>query len=182
MADECGLRKIGQGNIKQPRQLRAAVATRARALNEPSSKDIASRILNNVTAASLGTIAEGGSPFVTLTNIAPVETPTMAMLMSDMASHSKNLQRDPRCSLLITGANETSDAMAGPRLTLVGKVQRVERGQDAAERSAFLDRHPSAEMYADFGDFGFYRFACESAYLIAGFGRVRHFEPSELST
>lgn len=71
--------------------------------------------------------------------------------------------------------------MAGPRLTLVGRVHRIERGEDGAERGAFLDRHPEAAMYADFGDFAFYRFECESAYLIAGFGRVRHFEPHELS-
>lgn len=154
---------------------------RRRTMSEQSSKQIASEVLSDMSSASLGTLGENGTPFVTLVNVASARLPAIVMLMSDLAAHTKNVTRDPRCSLLIAGESEGEDALAGPRLTLVGKAVRVERGADSAERDAFLKRHPASAMYADFGDFAFWRFECESAHLVAGFGRVRHFTPDQLA-
>ncbi len=150
-------------------------------MTEKSSKQIASELLSRMSSAALGTLNENGAPFVTLTNVAFVELPAVVMLMSGLAAHTKNLQRDPRCSLLITGESNDPDALTGPRLTLIGNVTKLARGEDTAERDAFLKRHPASAMYADFGDFAFWRFNCESAHLVAGFGRVRKFEPGELA-
>ena len=58
------------------------------------------------------------------------------------------------------------------RISIMGRATRLARGEDAAEREVFLDRHPSAAMYADFDDFAFFRVQIEEGHLVAGFGRI----------
>ena len=64
------------------------------------------------------------------------------------------------------------------RLTLSGHV--TDREPDPALRRRFLAKHPEAASYADFGDFGFRRFAVQSAHLVAGFGRIVDLTREEL--
>lgn len=40
-------------------------------------------------------------------------------------------------------------------------------------RRRYLARHPSAEVYAGFGDFGFWLLDIDDAHGIVGFGRIR---------
>jgi putative heme iron utilization protein len=52
----------------------------------------------------------------------------------------------------------------------------------AALKARFLARHPESALYADFGDFAFWRIAMEEAHLIGGFGRQGHFKAQSLVT
>jgi heme iron utilization protein len=47
-------------------------------------------------------------------------------------------------------------------------------------RSRFLERHPDAEVYASFADFGFYELALERAHFIGGFGRIVELSAADL--
>lgn len=135
-------------------------------------------IFDQMQAASLGTITDTGSPFVSLVTAAACGGAAV-LLLSGLAMHTKNLLRDPRCSLLLVEAGgESGDPLAGARLTLSGNAIRLNLQEDQVERDAFLGRHASAKMYADFGDFSFYRIELESAHLVAGFGRIATIDPS----
>lgn len=141
----------------------------------------AKSIFGEMQAASLGTLDVSGAPFVSLVTVAPCGS-SPVMLLSGLAVHTKNLAADVRCSLLLVEpGGEGGNPLEGARLTLTGKAVRLERGADEAERAAFLERHPSAAMYADFGDFAFYRFEVEASQLVAGFGRIERFAPSDLA-
>jgi heme oxygenase (biliverdin-IX-beta and delta-forming) len=106
--------------------------------------------------ASFATYAlEGGEP---------------VFLISRMAEHTRNLQADSRASLLIHDSDKP-DPLANGRVTLVGRVSRVERPASSA-RAAYLTAHPTAEYYADFADFDFYRMQVESLRYIGGYGRM----------
>ncbi len=72
--------------------------------------------------------------------------------------------------LLVAPGGEGGDPLAGARLTLTGRVAGPDN--DPALRRRFLARHEEAAGYADFADFGFYRFAVEGGHLVAGFGRI----------
>ena len=96
-------------------------------------------------------------------------TGRLSLLLSDLAEHSRNIAADDRVSLLIDGTVGLEDRLTGPRLTLLG---RAARSADPAHRADYLARHQSAELYAGFGDFGFYRVTMDSVHLVAGFGKI----------
>lgn len=130
-------------------------------------------ILSNMRTASLGTLASDGSPFLSLVTIAPTSELQSVMLLSGLAVHTRNLQQDGRCSLLLVErGGEDGNPLAGARLTLTGRAVCLDRSEDADKRAAFLTVHPEAAMYADFGDFTIWCFELEAAHLVAGFGRI----------
>ena len=131
---------------------------------------LARRLLRGAESASLATIErDAGGPYASLVLIADDEDGSPILLLSDLAGHSRNLAADDRASLLFDGTAGLEDRLTGPRLTVLG---RAARSADPDHRARYLARHPSAERYADFGDFAFYRVAPESGHLVAGFGRI----------
>jgi putative heme iron utilization protein len=91
-------------------------------------------------------------------------------LISGLAEHTKNLEADPRASLLvIEGGRAGDDVLALGRVTLLGTCVRVER---ALVEDAFLARHPDAKGYASFKDFGYWALEVVSARYVGGFGRM----------
>ena len=139
------------------------------------------RALLALPRGSLGTLAERDGklfPFVSL--VLPAQSPEgeIILLLSDLSDHAKNLQRDPRASLLMDGTLALKEPLTGPRLTLLGEVQ-VSPDQ-AGDKPRYLAVHSEAAMYAGFGDFRFYRFRCFEGLFVAGFGRIYRLKPEEL--
>ncbi len=149
--------------------------------NSDSSAAIVNELLDQASAAGLGTIQTSGAPFVSLVNVARFDRLHVVMLLSGLAQHTRNLRRDDRCSLLITGPIEPGvDALAAQRVSLSGRVDELKRGNDEAERACLLTRHPSAAMYAELGDFAIFRFEISDAHLVAGFGRIQAMRADQL--
>jgi heme iron utilization protein len=120
--------------------------------------------------ASLSVIdMDDGAPFTTLVNVAADGQGYPMLLMSSLAHHSKCLAKDSRGSLLVHDAIGEGDPMLTFRVTLLGRFEKI--SADHAE-TAFLTRHPYAELYAGFGDFSYWRMQAEHAHIIAGFGRA----------
>ena len=140
--------------------------------------------------ASLATVSGSGMPFNSWVGIAPDRrTGTIVLLLSDLAVHTANLKDDSSTSLLIVGSSadigdDQTDALSDasddpltlPRLTLVGHVTLA--GDPDTAAPVYLDRHPGAAGYAGYADFRFYRFAPQSAHLVAGFGRIADIDPA----
>ena len=82
--------------------------------------------------------------------------------------------------LFVQPGGESGDPLAGARLTISGKAKRLDRAEDNDARSIFLEKHPSASMYADFGDFAFFQIDVAEAHLVAGFGRIETIPASDL--
>ncbi|MBT3396245.1 MAG: hypothetical protein HN423_03575 [Alphaproteobacteria bacterium] len=59
--------------------------------------------------------------------------------------------------------------MSGERVSVLGRAVRDDSPETAAR---YLARHPSAEGYAGFADFAFFRVEVTRAHLVAGFGRI----------
>jgi len=104
---------------------------------------------------------------------------TPILLMSDLAEHTRNISRDPRASVLIDGTAGSKDAMTGPRVTLLGHIRADD---DPGLGRRYLARHPSAGLYAGFGDFRFYRFEIVRAHLVAGFGKIHRVEGAKIAS
>jgi putative heme iron utilization protein len=138
----------------------------------------AKRILRSVRAGALGTLAETGHPFASLVNVATDYDGSPLLLLSRLAAHTANLERDPRCSVLLSQGGK-GDALAHPRLTLIG---RAERNTAEHVRGRFLRRHPKSELYAGFADFSLWRIEVERAHLNGGFARAADFPGEAVMT
>jgi hypothetical protein len=143
------------------------------------------RALLALPRGSLGSLAERDGrlfPFVSL--VLPAQRTDasadgeLILLLSDLSDHAKNLQRDPRASLLMDGTLELKEPLTGPRLTLLGEVHLSP--DQAGDKARYLEVHPEAAMYAGFGDFKFYRFRIAEGLFVAGFGRIFRLKPEEL--
>lgn len=95
------------------------------------------------------------------------------VLVSALSAHTKGLEADGRASLLV-GEPGKGDPLAHPRLTLRCRAEKIARTEATHERirARFLRRHPKAALYADFGDFAFFRLHPVSASLNGGFGKA----------
>ncbi|TAJ85188.1 MAG: HugZ family protein [Reyranella sp.] len=138
-------------------------------------------LLRALDRASLATLLPGepaGWPYASLVLVAVDHDLSPILLMSDMAEHTKAIKADGRVSLLFDGTGGLDQPLTGPRVTVLG---RVERTGDERLKARFLARHPDAALYAGFKDFGFYRIALERAHLVGGFGKIRWIDVAELA-
>ena len=146
--------------------------------------ELAKSLLRVIRAGTLATLdRNSGHPFASLVNVATDVDGAPLILVSRLATHTANLEKDGRASLLLAEAGK-GDALAHPRLTVLGTMAPVARdGADApCIRRRFLASHPKSELYADFGDFAFWRMAVVSAHLNGGFARAADLTAAELLT
>ena len=130
----------------------------------------ARRLMRSRRMAALATrMADGGWPYASLVLTAADPDGWPILLLSRLAEHTRNLEAEPRASLLFEAVEGLESPLTGARATVLG---RAERSAEPRLRARFLARHPDAAGYADFADFGFFRLSVERAHLVAGFGRI----------
>ncbi|HIJ61994.1 MAG TPA: heme iron utilization protein [Rhodospirillaceae bacterium] len=131
------------------------------------------QLMRGCRKAALATAGEGGRPTVSLVTVAFDVDAGPILLLSRLADHTRNIDRDPRVALLFDGTGGLSNPQQGPRVTLEGSI-----GRDAGERlrRRFLARHPKAALYAGFADFAIFRVEPGRAHWVGGFGKARWIE------
>jgi heme iron utilization protein len=147
-------------------------------------KLIAKRLLRATRAGSLATIDRNtGHPFASLVNVATDADGAPLILVSRLSTHTANLEKDGRASVLLASAGK-GDPLAHPRLTLLGSFRQLPR-DDPGEprvRRRFLAKHPKSELYAGFADFSFWRLDVISAHLNGGFARAADLNAADVMT
>ena len=131
--------------------------------------------------ARTGTLAslnrDGGVPYASLVNVAADVQGRPILLVSTLAWHTRNLLADGRASVMVAELPAEGDALTGARMTVMGRFVQC---ADPAVRRRYLARHPAAELYADFGDFAFWRMEPEMVHAVAGFGRIETLTADEV--
>jgi heme iron utilization protein len=127
--------------------------------------------------ATLATLDRSGGPYASLVLVATDSAGAAVLLISELAVHTRNLKGDARASILFDGTAGYTEPLTGPRASVMGPFERCE---DESAMRRFLARHPSAEQYAGFRDFAFYRQRPEHAHLVAGFGRIQDVAGADL--
>jgi putative heme iron utilization protein len=128
-------------------------------------------LMRRARSASLATAlaSDDGWAYASLVTVACDCDGGPLLLLSDLAEHTRNLAGDNRASLLFEAASGRANPQTGPRVSVLG---RIERSDVPRHRQRFLARHPSAALYAGFGDFSVYKMTVERAHYVAGFGRA----------
>jgi heme iron utilization protein len=153
---------------------------------DPSAYDAlaqAKELLRSVRAGALATLEPGNVfPFASLVNVATAPDGSPILLLSRLAAHTRHLASDSHLSLLLAQSG-AGDPLAHPRVTIMGRAECViDPSGRAALKARFLAKHPQSALYADFGDFAFWRVAMEQAHFNGGFARAGNFKAASLVT
>lgn len=120
--------------------------------------------------ASLATLEPATQhPYASLITVATETDGAPLFLISTLAWHTRNLDADPRASILFAADASIGDPLNMGRVSAMGVAERT---GDPRARSRFLAKHPSAASYADFADFSVWRLRVEKAHFVGGFGRI----------
>jgi hypothetical protein len=143
----------------------------------PAETLAAAQALLDRGRAALATLDAAGWPYVSLVLVARDAAGLPLLLLSDLAEHTKNIERDGRASLLFDGTEGMAAPLSGPRLTLMGVVEPAPEPADGAR---YLARHRDAAAWAALPDFHLYRLRPARAHLVAGFGRIAWIDAATL--
>ena len=97
------------------------------------------------------------------------------ILISTLAEHTKNIDADPRVSLIVQPYSP--DMQVTGRVTLLGRAERLADKSELGPR--YLRFHPQAADYFAMHDFSFYRIEPVRLRWIGGFGRIHWVEPAD---
>ena len=112
-------------------------------------------------------IRRRGWPFASVMPYATHADGSPLFFISSMAVHTQNIGADPHASLLVVQSG-AADPLSAPRATIMGNVRRIDPTDDL--RRIYVERHPSAKQWMNFGDFAFFRMDVEEIYFVGGFG------------
>jgi heme iron utilization protein len=143
---------------------------------------LARSLLRRSRQGALATLMAGsGDPYCSLVNLASHPDGSPILLISRLALHTKNILADSRVSLMLDERAE-GDPLEGSRIMLAGRAEEAGGEAAALLRRRYLNAHPTAEAFVDFGDFSFFRIVPTGTHLVAGFGRILDLKPKAFLT
>ena len=144
----------------------------------PTHAERARTLVARISTGTLCTLAldPEGYPYGSFVTVA-FDDGNPIFLISELTKHTKNLERDPRASLLVSEGG-SADPLANGRVTILGPCTRVE-GDRSSARVAFFAAHPNSSYYADFRDFGFWKLNVDYVRYIGGYGRMSWISKAE---
>jgi putative heme iron utilization protein len=126
--------------------------------------------LTNV--ATLATHSEDGYPWASLIAYGSLADGSPVLFVSRLAEHARNLERDPRASLVVADPQPRPDVLASGRVTLAGMAERPDAAVAGAAADAYVAAVPSAKVYSDFRDFSLWVLRVERVRWVGGYGRM----------
>jgi putative heme iron utilization protein len=152
---------------------------------EPTHAERARTLVASQTRATLSTIAlmPAGTPFGSVVTYGVDDLGRPSFFVSTMAEHTRNLEADPRASLLVVEVTPPgADPLASGRVTLLGVTAEVnDPDERAAARAGYLAANPDA-FYVDYGDFRCLRLNVTHVRYVGGFGRMSWVDAVAYST
>ena len=92
-----------------------------------------------------------------------------------MARHTRNIQKNPDVSLLVT-ENGPAPSYEKKRATLQGRIRWVKDETEFKKfKARYIQAFPTSEMFFTFSDFRFFEMEISELHWIAGFGKIETF-------
>jgi putative heme iron utilization protein len=135
------------------------------------------QLVKKTTAASLATMYKD-IPFNSLTPYALDKNGNPIILISKLAIHTKNLDKNANCSLMVSKIDKT-DVFNSQRVTFIGKMKKVTGKEVEEVKKIYLKKYPDAEGFLELEDFAFYRMDIDKIYYVGGFGDIEWIEKSD---
>ena len=176
MADPAEHGAAPAGTTAPPGPLSAPVglAPRRRAPAEEARTLVA-----GTTQGVLASLAADGAPWGSVVTYGALGDGAPVLLVSLMAEHTRNLEADPRASLVVAEPPNDENPLDRGRVTIAGRVVQPEGAAREAARAAHLDAMPSARLYVDFDDFRLFVLRAERVRWVGGYGRMDSVEVAD---
>jgi len=117
-----------------------------------------------------------GFPFGSVAPFVPDARGWPVLLVSRIAEHTRNMDADPRVSLILM--EDADDAQEAARLTVLGHARRVAAHEEAGAADRYFRRFPHAAEYHRAHDFTFYAIEPARLRFIGGFAQIHWLEPA----
>ncbi|MGD2083208.1 MAG: DUF2470 domain-containing protein [Chromatiales bacterium] len=119
----------------------------------------------------LSTLTGDGHPFGSVVPYSLDRGGRPLLLISHLAEHTRNLDRDPRCALTLLepGAGDVQERL---RLCLTARAERLDAPADEIAGRHFR-YFPAARDYFEALNFRFHRLVPVRAHVVGGFGAAR---------
>ena len=146
----------------------------------PDQELTARRLLNHQSFGVLSTHSADveGYPFGSIAPYALDYDGQPAILISEIAQHTRNIKQNEKVSLTVFDPL-AEDPQASSRLTWIGDAESIDQSETDI-RHRYLRYFPSAESYFETHDFSFYRIRLRRARFIGGFGQIFWIEPTSM--
>lgn len=152
---------------------------------EPSLAEKAKTLTVQGGHSTLSTMSRKhpGFPFGSLMPYGLTADGEPTFLISSMAMHTRNVLGDPRATLLITQATDSSNSLGAGRISLMGNVLPVddELGRQQIATN-YLQRNPAAKNWMHYGDFRFFQLQLIDVYFVGGFGVMGWIDANEFKS
>lgn len=151
---------------------------------DDEARALAQHLLAEARFAALAVLEPGsGLPFVSRIALGLDAQGLPLALVSGLALHTRALQANPACCLLVGEPGPKGDPLTHPRLSLRARASLLDRDNPAHPplRDAWLARNPKSKVYIDLPDFRFLRFDPVSAALNGGFARAFSLTAADLA-
>ena len=140
--------------------------------------EAAATLLQSCTEGFLGTL-EDKVPFVSAVSYLYESTADfqnglgrILILVSDLARHTQNMQKNPQVSLLAVESG-TTPVYEKKRVTIQGTAQIIkDEERFNLFKARYIKTFPGSAGFFNFGDFRFYEINVTSMHLISGFGKI----------
>lgn len=126
------------------------------------------------TSAVLCSLHAGhdGWPFGSIVPYAVLPSGDAVVFLSDIAEHTKNVQRDPRVSLFLADPAARDRPQAGARMSMLARARLAAGDEEKAAEAAYFARFPAAQAMRSAHGFRVWVLAVEQIRWIAGFGEM----------
>ena len=118
-----------------------------------------------------GHAAAGGWPYGSVVPYAVLARGDVAIFVSDIAEHTRNLLNDRRATLLVRDS-ESDTPQADARHAMMARARRPDGDEAKAVEQAYFDRFPGAARMREAHGFSAWLLECERIRWIAGFGAM----------
>jgi putative heme iron utilization protein len=142
---------------------------------DEDARRMARDLIARARFGALGVLDPGtGLPMVSRIGVVPGPDARPLALVSDLSHHSRALQENPACSLLLGEPGARGDPLTWPRIGLHGRAFFIRHGapEHAALAAHYLEYQPKATLYIGFADFALMQMEIDSAHLNGGFGKA----------
>lgn len=150
---------------------------------DDGARTLAQGLMAKARFAALGVVLDSGLPLVTRVAFGLDPEGGPLSLVSSLSTHTRAMQANPICSLLVGEPADKGDPLTHPRLSLICRASFLYHTDDGHSDLAahYLRDHPKAKLYIGFADFAFVRFEINEAHLNGGFGKAFHLGPQDLT-
>lgn len=152
-------------------------------MNENQARALKS-LIESQRIAALGTLHDG-EPYVSMVPYAVLPAGRSFILhVSALAAHTKDMELDPRVSLLVTAAPEPSESVrALARATIRCRAERIPESDPRYEEAAkvYLEKFPDSEPMFGFRDFSLFLLEPREVRFVGGFAQATTIDAAKLA-